>query len=158
MGNAEYMGTISFNISKQAAMKLLLLTLGSILSLGFAQDTYHCPDGWMLEEDRSGCRCFYFSESEMVTREDADYLCQSHNDAWVAELDHPGINYWLKSRLLDMTDIDNMNSFGLEPSQRDVTVRATQENGFGLTRMKQSHGLIGLMVNLTTFKEKIVWF
>merc|ERR1712189_42040 len=84
MGNAEYMGTISFNISKQAAMKLLLLTLGSILSLGFAQDTYHCPDGWMLEEDRSGCRCFYFSESEMVTREDADYLCQSHNDAWVA--------------------------------------------------------------------------
>ena len=73
-------------------MKLLLLTLGSILSLGFAQDTYHCPDGWMLEEDRSGCRCFYFSESEMVTREDADYLCQSHNDAWVAELDHPGEN------------------------------------------------------------------
>merc|ERR1711973_244220 len=107
------MGTISFNILKQAAMKLLLLTLGSILSLGFAQDTYHCPDGWMLEEDRSGCRCFYFSESEMVTREDADYLCQSHNDAWVAELDHPGINYWLKSRLLDMTDIGQYEQFWL---------------------------------------------
>ena len=76
--------------AQQAVMKLLLLTLCSLLSLGLAQDTYHCPDGWLLEEDRSGCRCFYFSESEMVTRDDADILCASHNNAWVAELDHPG--------------------------------------------------------------------
>ena len=71
-------------------MKLLLLGLSSLLSLGLAQDTYHCPDGWFLEEDRSGCRCFYFSESEMVTRDDADVLCAYHDGSWVAELDHPG--------------------------------------------------------------------
>merc|ERR1712002_550761 len=94
------MGTISFIIPKQATMKLLLLTLGSILSLGFTQDTYHCPDGWMLEEDRSGCRCFWFNGAESVTRDDASLLCAAH-DSWVAELDHPGINYWLKSQLLN---------------------------------------------------------
>merc|ERR1712112_769245 len=127
------MGTIRLNIPKQVAMKLLLLTLCSLLSLGFSQDTYHCPDGWLLEEDRSGCRCFYFSESEMVTRDDADVLCAAHNGAWVAELDHPGINYWLKSQLLDLTDI-------------------------GLTGMKQFSGLTGLTENLTTSKESIVWF
>merc|ERR1712098_494361 len=143
---------------KQAAMKLLLLTLGSILSLGFAQDTYHCPDGWMLEEDRSGCRCFYFSESEMVTREDADYLCQSHNDAWVAELDHPGINYWLKSRLLDMTDIGQYEQFWLGAFTEGRHSEGNPGEWFCLTRMKQSHGLIGLTVSPTTFKEKIVWF
>ena len=71
-------------------MKLLLLTLCSLLSLGLAQDTYHCPDGWLLQEDTSGCRCFYFSAAEMVTRNDADALCAFHNGAWVAELDRPG--------------------------------------------------------------------
>merc|ERR1712111_244387 len=127
------MGTIQLNIPKQVAMKLLFLTLCSLLSLGFSQDTYHCPDGWLLEEDRSGCRCFYFSESEMVTRDDADVLCAAHNGAWVAELDHPGINYWLKSQLLEV-------------------------NGIGLTGMKQFSGLTGLTENLTTCKENIVWF
>jgi len=105
MGNLIY--------AQQAVMKLLLLTLCSLLSLGLAQDTYHCPDGWLLEEDRSGCRCFYFSESEMVTRDDADILCASHNNAWVAELDHPGINYWLKSQLLDLTDVGQYEQFWL---------------------------------------------
>merc|ERR1711982_260230 len=75
-------------------------------------DTYHCPDGWLLEEDRSGCRCFMFSGGESVTRDDADILCQFH-DAWVAELDHPGINYWLKAELLKMTEPGQWNQFWL---------------------------------------------
>ena len=60
------------------------------MSLGLAQDTYHCPDGWLLQEDTSGCRCFYFSAAEMVVRNDADALCAFHNGAWVAEMDSPG--------------------------------------------------------------------
>ena len=44
-----------------------LLALTLVYSV-LAQDTYHCPDGWVLEEDRSGCRCFMFSGEEMVTR------------------------------------------------------------------------------------------
>ena len=82
--------TLQFNIPKETVMKLFLLTLCSLLSLGLAQDTYHCPDGWLLQEDTSGCRCFYFSAAEMVTRNDADALCAFHNGAWVAELDRPG--------------------------------------------------------------------
>merc|ERR1711892_794541 len=79
---------------------------------GWAQDTYNCPDGWMLEEDRSGCRCFMLSKGESVTRDDADILCAFH-EAWVAELDHPGINYWLKSQLLAITEPGDWNQFWL---------------------------------------------
>ena len=39
-------------------MKYLLVIC--LLSAVLGQDTYHCPDGWVLEEDRSGCRCFWF--------------------------------------------------------------------------------------------------
>ena len=112
-------------------MKLLLLTAAVLISSIFAQDTYHCPDGWLLEEDRSGCRCFLLSGSEMVTKDDADILCAYHDGAWVAELDHPGllhlqsltiknfsqlyigINYWLKAQLLDLTEIGEREQFWL---------------------------------------------
>ena len=112
-------------------MKLLLLTASVLISSIFAQDTYHCPDGWLLEEDRSGCRCFLLSGSEMVTKDDADILCAYHDGAWVAELDHPGlldlkslfikilfycnagINYWLKAQLLDLTEIGEREQFWL---------------------------------------------
>merc|ERR1712121_237674 len=93
-------------------MKVLLFTASMLISSIIAQDTYHCPDGWLLEEDRSGCRCFMFSGGESVTRDDADILCQFH-DAWVAELDHPGINYWLKAELLKMTEPGQWNQFWL---------------------------------------------
>merc|ERR1711992_80182 len=85
----------------------------------FAQDTYNCPDGWEKEEDRSGCRCFLISESEAVTRDDADVLCAAHG-SWVAELDHPGINYWLKSKLLDVTEPGRTEQFwlGAESGER----------------------------------------
>ena len=63
---------------------------GALGALTTAQDTYHCPDGWTLEEDSSGCRCFLISGSEAVTKSDAEILCDFHDGAWVAELDHPG--------------------------------------------------------------------
>ena len=68
-------------------MYLLLLLLVSGLA---AQDTHHCPDGWVLQEDREACRCFLFSGREMVTRDDADLLCDYHDRSWVAEVDYPG--------------------------------------------------------------------
>merc|ERR550517_1172378 len=55
----------------------------------------------MKEEDRTGCRCFLIGPDEAVTRSTADLVCAGHSGSWVAELDHPGINYWLKSRLLE---------------------------------------------------------
>ena len=109
-------------------MRFLLASL-VLVAGAWAQDTYNCPDGWMLEEDRSGCRCFMLSEGESVTRDDADILCAFH-EAWVAELDHPGlltwylfcilymglitgINYWLKSQLLAITEPGDWNQFWL---------------------------------------------
>merc|ERR1711887_90347 len=92
-------------------MRFLLLAAVVVCGV-WAQDTYKCPDGWLLEEDRSGCRCFFMSDGESVTKDDANILCAFH-EGWVAELDHPGINYWLKSRLLDLTDIGEYAQFWL---------------------------------------------
>merc|ERR1719180_3867 len=92
-------------------MKLIILTL--LVSYTLAQDTYHCPDGWTLEEDSTGCRCFLISGSEAVSKDDADILCNFHDGAWVAELDHPGINYWLKSELLSTTEVGEFGQFWL---------------------------------------------
>ena len=47
----------------------MMRILGAALLLAAAataQDTYKCADGWALEEDRSGCRCFLFAEGEAV--------------------------------------------------------------------------------------------
>merc|ERR1711872_344283 len=147
------MGTIQLNIPKQVAMKLLFLTLCSLLSLGLAQDTYHCPDGWLLEEDRSGCRCFYFSESEMVTRDDADILCAFHDGSWVAELDHPGINYWLKSILLDVTEVGQYEQFWLGAFSEERHSEGNPGEWWWPTRMKLLIGSIGEMVNPTIWKN-----
>ena len=72
------------------AMQLLLLLPLAFLGLVASQDTYKCPDGWMLEEDRTGCRCFLIGPDEAVTRSTADLVCAGHSGSWVAELDHPG--------------------------------------------------------------------
>ena len=94
-------------------MRLTLISLSLLLSCTLAQDTYHCPDGWMLEEDSSGCRCFLISGREQVTKDDAKILCDFHEGAWVAELDHPGINYWLKSVLLNTLEVGEWGQFWL---------------------------------------------
>ena len=75
---------------ESVSMRLTLLTLSLLAASVLAQDSYHCPDGWTLEEDSSGCRCFLISGSEAVSKEDAEILCDFHDGAWVAELDHPG--------------------------------------------------------------------
>ena len=75
---------------ESVSMRLILLTLSLLAACVLAQDSYHCPDGWTLEEDSSGCRCFLISGSEAVSKEDAEILCDFHDGAWVAELDHPG--------------------------------------------------------------------
>merc|ERR1711936_1477106 len=46
------------------AMQLFLVLAVGLVGLVASQDTYKCPDGWMLEEDRTGCRCFLFGPAE----------------------------------------------------------------------------------------------
>merc|ERR1712059_43673 len=38
---------------------------------------------------------------EQVSKTDAGILC-SVNDAWLVELDRPGLNYWVKAKLLEL--------------------------------------------------------
>merc|ERR1712045_809312 len=132
-----------------------LLALSLVCSV-LAQDTYHCPDGWVLEEDRSGCRCFYFEGEERVTRDDADLLCQFH-DAWVAELDHPGSTTGSSPSFSTGSRPETELSSGWEPSLESVTLRTPLGNGSGLTRTRLSSGLTGLRVSLTTITVRTVW-
>merc|ERR1711997_759120 len=143
------MGT-SQSFSDSAEMKYLVAL--SLLCSVLAQDTYHCPDGWVLEEDRSGCRCFYFEGEERVTRDDADLLCQFH-DAWVAELDHPGINYWLKSQLLNRFEPGDRVEFWMGAFTGD----RHSENAPGHTTPKLFLSLTGLTASLTTGTDSTAW-
>merc|ERR1712183_670977 len=70
-------------------MKMLLVLL--LVGLVASQDTYKCPDGWFLEEDRTGCRCFLIGPDEAVTRSTADLICAGHSGSWVSE-------FWLGGR------------------------------------------------------------
>merc|ERR1719282_891823 len=73
-----------------------LIILAALSGLVLAQDTYHCPDGWLFQEDDG--RCYYFS-TEAVTKNDADILCAFH-EGWLAEIDIPRTNYWVKAQLI----------------------------------------------------------
>merc|ERR1711941_191119 len=132
-----------------------LLALSLVYSV-LAQDTYHCPDGWVLEEDNSGCRCFWFEGAERVTRDDADLLCQSH-EAWVAELDHPGINYGSSPSFSTGSRPETELSSGWEPSLESVTTSTPLGSGSGLIRTRLSSGLTGPRVSLTTTTVRTAW-
>merc|ERR1712004_603347 len=126
MGNP--MG-VSYSLSEMIRTLLLAVCLG----LAAAQDTYSCPDGWEKEEDRSGCRCFLIGETEAVKRSTADLICAGHSGSWVAELDHPGINYWLKARLLEAIPPGQYAAFWLGDVPREDIASTSLENGDGTT-------------------------
>merc|ERR1719510_1925540 len=129
---------------------LLPIAIAAGLGLVAAQDVYSCPDGWQKEEDRSGCRCFLIAETEALTRSTADLVCAGHSGAWVAELDHPGINYWLKSRLLEAIPPGQYAAFWL--GGRATGRHSEHQPGtWTWDHMNQpSNGSTGAMVNPTT--------
>merc|ERR550539_243964 len=52
-------------------MRSALVLLVGLAAVTLAQDTYKCPDNWLLNEGHGSCRCFYASGNEAVTRGDA---------------------------------------------------------------------------------------
>ena len=55
-------------LSPLLIMQLPVLALSLLLAAAMAQDTYHCPDGWDLNESHGHCGCFLLAGSERVTR------------------------------------------------------------------------------------------
>merc|ERR1712001_37993 len=88
------------SLRRDLAMKTPALLASLLVVAVSAQDTNYCPDGWYLYDRHGLVECFYIG-NEWVTKESADVICAAHGGAWVAEMDHPGINYWLKSLLID---------------------------------------------------------
>merc|ERR1712026_393870 len=131
-------------------MRLTLVSLSLLVSYSLAQDTYHCPDGWTLEEDSSGCRCFLISGREQVTKQDAEILCDFHDGAWVAELDHPGINYWLKSFLLKELEVGEWGQFWLGATTEERHSEGSPGDWMWPHKNESVPGLTGPMASPTT--------
>merc|ERR1711915_478419 len=59
------------------------------LSFGFSlcQDTYYCPDGWIVSDVGGVVDCILLGGlNELVTKQDAEIICSFH-DAWLVDLD-----------------------------------------------------------------------
>merc|ERR1711934_100798 len=99
------MGLVSSLSSSRARTIWLLDTMLLIVSFALAlaslvsaQDTYHCPDNWEYHEGHGHGACFFVEHTDHVSKYDAEILCGAHG-GWLLELDHPGLNYWIKSLL-----------------------------------------------------------
>merc|ERR1711922_134303 len=86
----------------------LLVLLGSVS----AQDTHHCPDGWFWHEGHGGRGHCYFFSMEQLSKMNGEILCASHG-GWIVEIPHPGVNYWIKAKLLDLYTPDKQEKAGV---------------------------------------------
>merc|ERR1712045_323036 len=135
------------------AEKMKYLLALTLLSTVLAQETFYCPDGWHLYDGRAGCSCFWLAEYESVTRDDADVLCSFH-EAWVAELDSPAINYWLKSELLKITDVGQFTQFWLGGFTNERHNENAPGEWFWPHANKTVECLTGLRVSLTISRDR----
>merc|ERR1712039_757450 len=113
------MGTSRSSLDS-VAMKFLVAL--SLLCSVLAQDTYHCPDGWVLEEDRSGCRCFYFEGTERVSRDNADLLFSRTMPGWLSWTT-PASTTGSSPSSSTSSSLEIESSSGWEPSLESVTAR-----------------------------------
>merc|ERR1712002_924278 len=61
--------------------------LGLSVGLSLSQDTYSCPDGWIVSDVGGVVDCILLGgANEMVTKQDAEIICSFH-DAWLVDLD-----------------------------------------------------------------------
>merc|ERR1711915_814056 len=79
------MGQSTWGVTKMLAKVLSLLGLSVGLTL--SQDTYSCPDGWVISDVGGVVDCILLGGfNEMVTKQDAEIICSFH-DAWLVDLD-----------------------------------------------------------------------
>merc|ERR1712038_51748 len=107
--------------AKTLKMKLNLSFLFLLVVYATAQDTYYCPDGWVLHEPDEGnpCECFLFASNyARVNHADAGSVCASHGGFLAEVADGPNDNYWIVSQLIDrhtkkMLETDALDSDNL---------------------------------------------
>merc|ERR1711935_1291004 len=78
---------------------LVLAAVAGVLS----QDTYNCPDGWVVSDIGDEVECLLGGLGEMVTKQDAMAICAFH-DGWLVDMDEgrgPSKNNLLKSLISD---------------------------------------------------------
>merc|ERR1712179_457367 len=126
------MGALSSIPPRRSTNMKLLLALTLLAAAASAQDTHHCPDGWHLYDRHGLIECFYLG-NEWVTKATAELICQSHG-GWTAEMDHPGINYWLKNLLFEQEiGPEQGNQWWLGAPPQSSTATTAPVPGGGLT-------------------------
>merc|ERR1712080_307998 len=89
-------------------------------------------------------------DNEWVSKSTANLICQAHG-GWVAELDHPGINYWLKNLLFDQEEgAEQGNQWWLGATTEEQHSDHHGGPGGGLTSTEPWTGSTGPMANPTT--------
>merc|ERR1712142_598515 len=81
---------------------------GLSVGLSLSQDTYSCPDGWIVSDVGGVVDCILLGgANEMVTKQDAEIICSFH-DAWLVDLDegHGGQKNKFIANLINEEQID----------------------------------------------------
>jgi len=96
-------------------MKLLILSALSAVTLG--QDTYYCPDGWVVSQIGGVTECIMLGGAEeMVTNDDATIICEFHG-GWLVDMDEgrgPAKNNFLKSLISDSDGQGGIGDAGMQ--------------------------------------------
>merc|ERR1712228_1114384 len=143
-------------VTKMLAKVLSLLGLSVGLTL--SQDTYTCPDGWVISDVGGVVDCILLGGfNEMVTKQDAEIICSFH-DAWLVDLDegHGGQkNRFIqtsstKSKATGMVvwrvHITTISGGSVQPVM-DAIMTTTGVTGPGITQALKSLGSTGLIMN-----------
>merc|ERR1712013_34267 len=100
---------------KRLIMMFLILAALSAVTLG--QDTYYCPDGWVVSEIGGVTECILLGGlDEMVTNDDAAIICQFHG-GWLVDMDEgrgSAKNNFLKSLISDADGQGGLGDAGMQ--------------------------------------------
>merc|ERR1712021_318403 len=132
------MGQILPELSEVNMAFFPLLVLAAVAGV-LSQDTYNCPDGWVVSDIGDKLECLLLGGlGEMVTKQDAMAICAFH-DGWVVDMDEghgPQKNNLLKSLISDA-----QGQGGLEPQSRVVMETTSGVTGHGTTMELRLSGM-----------------
>merc|ERR1711915_42261 len=140
------MGQSTMGVTKMLPKVLSLLGLSVGLTL--SQDTYTCPDGWVISDVGGVVDCILLGGfNEMVTKQDAEIICSFH-DAWLVDLDeeHGGQKNRFIANLIN-DEQSNWDGGGSVQPVMDAIMTMTGVTGPGITQALKSLGSTGLIMN-----------
>jgi len=96
---------------------MMFFILAALSAVTLGQDTYYCPDGWVVSEIGGVTECILLGGlDEMVTNDDAAIICQFHG-GWLVDMDEgrgSAKNNFLKSLISDADGQGGLGDAGMQ--------------------------------------------